>query len=184
MAREASAKLTYEDYCLIPDDGKRHEIIDGEHYVTPAASTQHQRVVLRIVVPLANFVNDHDLGEVFVAPYDTVLSNVDIVQPDILFISTEHMHLITKANLQGAPDLVVEVLSTSNRKYDETVKRQRYDIFGVAEYWIVHPDEHWLRIYRRRESGLATVAELRVGDTLTTPLLPDFSLEVDLIFEE
>ena len=179
----ASNKLTYDDYCLIPDDGKRHEIIDGEHYVNAAPSVKHQRVLTRILIPVANFVNDGLVGEVFVAPLDTVLSEVDVVQPDMLFTSKERLHLLTDANLRGTPDLVVEVLSPSNRAYDEKVKKQRYDVFGVAEYWIVDPEQEWIRIYRCRESGLATVAELRSGDNLTTPLLPGFSLEVELIFD-
>ncbi len=179
----ASNKLTYDDYCLIPDDGKRHEIIDGEHYVNAAPSVKHQRVVMRILVPLANFVNDGQLGEVFVSPFDTVLSEVDVVQPDVLYISNERLPLLNDANLRGTPDLVVEVLSPSNRVHDEKVKKQRYDVFGVAEYWIADPEQEWLRIYRRRESGLATVAELRPGDTLTTPLLTGFSLPVELVFD-
>ena len=184
MASQTSTKLTYEDYCLIPDDGKRHEIIDGEHYVSPSPNTKHQGVLLQLALLLRTYVRAHRLGKVVVAPYDTVLSNVDVVQPDILFISAARMHLITKANLQGSPDLVVEVLSPSNRGYDETLKRKRYAHFGVAEYWIVDPEEEWLRIHRRPESGLSQVAELRSGDVLTTPLLPGFSLAVGEIFEE
>jgi Uma2 family endonuclease len=178
-----STKLTYEDYCLLPDDGKRYEIIDGELYASSAPNTKHQRVVGQLLVVLYGFVRSSRLGEVFMGRYDTVLSNIDVVQPDLIFISAARAHLITEANLQGAPDLVVEVLSPSNRGYDETLKRKRYAQFGVVEYWIVDPEEEWLRIHRRPESGLPSVAELRSGDVLTTPLLPGFSLPVELVFD-
>ena len=118
MPSVTTTKLTYEDYVLIPDDGRRHEIIDGEHYVNPAPNARHQRVLLRLAVALHNHIEPKQLGEVFVAPFDVVMSSFDVVQPDILFITAEHAAVITDKNLQGTPDLVVEILSPSNRQYD------------------------------------------------------------------
>ncbi|MFP5247208.1 MAG: Uma2 family endonuclease [Thermoanaerobaculia bacterium] len=174
-----STKLTYEDFLLFPDDGRRHEIIDGEHYVNPSPNTKHQIVSARLFYGLYHHVEHHRLGIVFAAPYDVVLSNFDVVEPDLLFISNARRHIITDANVQGAPDLLVEILSPSNRKYDEVVKFKRYDALGVGEYWIVDPEEENVRVYRRDAGGLARV---EIDDTITTPLLPDFVLRLRDLF--
>jgi Uma2 family endonuclease len=180
MALQTSTKLTYDDYALIPDDGLRHEIIDGEHYVNPAPSLIHQGIVLNIATALRYHVRPRRLGAVFVAALDVVLSAHDIVQPDVLFIRAERQSILTQANVQGAPDLAVEVLSPSNRRYDEVIKRKRYDAFGVAEYWIADPERETVKIYRRTEAGLV-LAESE--DPVTTPLLPGFAISLADVFE-
>ncbi|HEU4888668.1 MAG TPA: Uma2 family endonuclease [Thermoanaerobaculia bacterium] len=181
MAPAASTKLTYEDYCLLPDDGRRHEIIDGEHYVNPTPNTKHQVASVNLTSALWIYVREHRLGRIFSAPYDVVLSNFDVVVPDIIFVSATRMSIITDANIKGAPDLVIEILSPSNRRYDEVVKFNRYDAMGIAEYWIVDPDREMVKIYRRTSGGFALVPP---ADDLTTPLIPGFSLAVRAIFEQ
>jgi Uma2 family endonuclease len=176
---QTSTKLTYEDYALLPDDGLRHEIIDGEHYVNPAPNTKHQIVSFNIAFALRAHVKPRGLGSVFIAPYDVVLSDVDVVQPDVVFVSTAQMSRITDANLQGAPDLAVEVLSPSNRNYDAVVKRERYDALGVGEYWIVDPERETVKVYRRADN----LVPVESADPLTTPLLPGFALTLAEIFE-
>ena len=180
MALQTSTKLTYDDYALIPDDGLRHEIIDGEHYVNPAPNQKHQTVGFNIAFALRAWVKPRRLGAVFIAPFDVVLSNVDVVQPDVLFLGTTQLTRLTDLNLQGAPDLAVEVLSPSNRRYDEVIKRKRYDAFGVAEYWIADPERETVKIYRRTEAGLV-LAESE--DPVTTPLLPGFAISLADVFE-
>jgi Uma2 family endonuclease len=185
MAPSTSTKLTYEDYLHIPEDGRRHEIIDGEHYVNPSPNTKHQTVLLNLGSTLHQFVRAHRLGRVFVAPYDTLFSNVDIVQPDILFVRSARLHLITRANLKGAPDLAVEILS-DNRRYDEVVKKKLYEGSGVLEYWIVDPELDSLKIYRRSGNAFAPaeIIATETGGTITTPLLPGFSLDLHDVFAE
>ena len=99
-----STKLTYADFVLLPDDGKRHEIIDGEHYVTPSPNTKHQVVVGNLYLSLGNYLREHPIGLVFLAPFDVVLSNFDVVEPDLLYISRERIDVLTKANVRGAPE--------------------------------------------------------------------------------
>jgi Uma2 family endonuclease len=180
MAPATSTKLTYEDYALLPDDGRRHEIIDGEHYVNPSPNTKHQRIGKKLVIALVTYAEPRNFGEVFWAPYDVVLSNFDVVEPDIIFVSAARKHIITAANIKGAPDLVVEILSPSTRKYDKAVKFELYDAMGIAEYWIVDPERETVSIYRRTPSGFALAP---VGDDITTPLIPGFSLPIQAIFE-
>jgi Uma2 family endonuclease len=179
MAPATSTKLTYEDFCLLPDDGRRHEIIDGEHYVNPAPNTKHQMVCQNIASPMWTYARAHRLGHVFSAPYDVVLTTFDIVEPDIIFVSRARKHIITAANIVGAPDLVVEVLST-NHAYDKVVKFKRYDAMGIAEYWIADPQRETMKIYRRVSGRFALVES---GDPLTTPLLPGFTLAYRDIFD-
>ena len=180
MAPAAQAKLTYEDYLLLPDDGQRHEIIDGEHYVNPAPNTKHQETVMNLILSIAVFVRQKHLGRVYVAPCDVVLSTVDILQPDLMFISNEREDLITRANVQGAPNLVVEVLSPSTRTVDATLKLQRYDRFGVDECWLVDPDEQSVTIYRRRGERLER--EESSADAIESPLLPGLAIPIHDIF--
>lgn len=183
---QREARLTYEDFVRIPDDGKRHEIIDGVHYVTPSPVRQHQRLVGRLFLALGNFVEAHpDSGEVFGAPFDTVFSRWDVVEPDLLFVAADQLDILTEPNVQGAPALVVEVLSPSTRKRDLGVKRQLYDRGGVREYWVVDPKGRDLTVYRRMPDGtFPRVAQLSAGDeaTLTTPLLPGFTLSPAKLF--
>lgn len=177
-----TTKLTYDDYALIPEDGLRHEIIDGEHYVNPAPNVRHQRVVLRLVKALVNYVDDHELGEVFVSPIDVVFSRHDVVQPDLLFVRKENAGEVYGANLKIAPDLVVEVLSISNRKHDEVRKLKLYDTFNVAEYWIADPEEELVKVFRRRKKGLTLVETADIDGEIATPLLPGFSLALLRVF--
>ncbi len=178
MTPATSTKLTYEDYCLLPDDGRRHEIIDGEHYVNPSPNTKHQRVAKRFVEALLPF-EQRGLGEVFFAPYDVVLSMIDVVEPDVLWIIAARSHIITPKNIAGPPDVVIEVLSDSNRGYDQRVKYKTYERWGVAEYWIADPDAETVTMYRRTRGAFIRV---ETGDTVTTPLIPDFNLPLSEIF--
>ena len=180
MAPQTSIKLTYEDYAAIPDDGRRHEIIDGEHYVNPSPNTKHQLVSIRLVSTLFYFVRDEGLGHVFNAPFDVVFTEHDIVEPDILFVSNARAHIITDQNIQGVPDLLIEILSPSNHRYDKRVKYETYERAGVPEYWIVDPDEDVIHVYRLHSGKFVAID---TGDTLTSPLLPGFTLLVRELFE-
>jgi len=177
-------KLTYDDYVLIPEDGQRHEILDGEHYVTPSPVTVHQRTVFRLSLRLGGFVEEQELGEVFTAPFDVAFSEHDVVQPDLLFISKERAEILTAKNVQGPPDIVVEILSESTRRLDETIKLDLYDRFGVLEYWMFNPARQDVRVFRRIGDRLRLAAELsaQAGEVLTTPLLPGFDLSLTGLF--
>jgi Uma2 family endonuclease len=180
---DLTRKLTYEDYVLIPEDGLRHEILDGEHYVSPAPFTRHQFVSGRLYLYLGIFLAENDLGSVLYAPTDVVLSSHDIAQPDLLFVSKARLAIITEKNVQGPPDLVVEILSESNRHVDERVKLDRYGRLGVGEYWILDPKRKTARIFRREKGRLILLADLSdPGDHLASPLLPGLEIPLAGIF--
>jgi Uma2 family endonuclease len=165
-------RFTYDDFLLFPDDGKRHEIIDGEHYVTPSPNLRHQ-------------VQHPGTGRAFLAPFDVVFSFYDVVEPDLLFVAGDQLDILTPQNVQGAPALVVEILSKGTRKKDEQIKRRLFERANVREYWLVDPELDLIKIYRRLEDGsFPRVAEITSEDEdeLTTPLLPAFSLPLTDLF--
>src|SRR5690349_19786126 len=157
--------LTYEHYLELPNDGRRYEIIEGELYVSPAPTTKHQRATTNLTTTLNVHTRSGRLGEVFTAPTDVVLANTSIVQPDILYISRERRAIITEPNIQGAPDLVVEVISPSSTKTDQETKRDLYAKYGVLHYWVVEPTEEWVRAYDLGADGIyELVAEAQGSD--------------------
>ena len=180
-------KLTYDDFLLFPDDGKRHELIDGEHYVTASPNLKHQQVLLNLTLLIGTWLDKHPIGRMFFAPFDVVFTNFDVVEPDLLYLSNKRMvEVATPQHLRGAPELVVEVASPSTRSRDETIKRRLYERNGVSEYWVVDPDIDVVRVYRRGEEGFARAMELRrdADDVLVTPLLPGLELPLARIFRD
>jgi Uma2 family endonuclease len=178
-------KLTYDDFVQFPDDGKRHELIDGEHYVTPSPNRKHQKVSGNFYLLIGTWLEEHPIGQLYYAPFDVVFSMYDVVEPDLLFMSNARAALVlTDANVQGAPDIVIEIGSKSTRKRDETIKRRLYERSGVSEYWVVDPEIDVVRVYRRGADGFERPVELRAdqGDRLTSPLLPDLILPLARIF--
>ena len=138
VAAESPVKLTYEDYKNTPED-ERYELLDGELVMSEAPRIVHQSVDMELGTLMNLFVKENDLGRVFSAPTDVVLSDTIVVQPDLLFVSKQRAHIITEQNIQGAPDLVVEILSPSTANRDWTIKRGFYARYGVKELWIVDP---------------------------------------------
>lgn len=132
----------YAAYAAIPADGKRHEIIHGEHFVNPTPDLYHQEVSRHIKFQLYTQIELTGLGKVIDAPVDLQLSNHDIVQPDLVIVTKERKHILTPTKIKGVPDLVIEVLSPSNPDHDLKTKRQLYESVCIPEYWIVLPDEH------------------------------------------
>lgn len=142
------ARLGYREYCCFPDDGRRHEIIDGDHYTTPAPSTSHQTVSKRLLYQLYTQIELAGLGLVFDAPVDVQLTEHDIVQPDLVVVLAGRTQMIAPTKINGVPDLVVEILSASTAANDTTLKKQLYERTGVAEYWIADPDNQRLERFR------------------------------------
>ena len=184
-AARADMRLTYDDFVLFPDDGKRHEIIDGEHYVTPSPNVRHQVLVLRLAYELQHYcLSQPQAGQVFTAPLDVVLSHFDVVEPDLLFVAGDQTDILTEKNVQGPPALVVEVGSPSTRRLDQHLKRELFARTGVREYWIIDPDKHSIAVHRRDDAGELVQAFELTADTpsLTTPLLPGLEVRLDALF--
>jgi Uma2 family endonuclease len=185
-APAADMRLTYDDFVLFPDDGKRHEIIDGVHYVTPSPRLRHQDLVGRLHGAFFVYLLEHpEAGRVFLSPLDVVLSYHDVVAPDLLFIAGDQAGIMTEKNIQGAPALVVEVMSKSTRKRDTQIKRRLFEQVGVREYWLVDPELDTVQVFRPTAEGrLVRVEELssEEGGTLSTPLLTGCGIDVHTLF--
>ncbi|MYH61813.1 MAG: Uma2 family endonuclease [Caldilineaceae bacterium SB0675_bin_29] len=176
-----TTKLTYEDYLKTSDD-ERYELLDGELITMPAPSIAHQHVAVKLATRLDTFVEDKDLGVVYFAPTDVVLSETHVVQPDLMFISSERAGIVTSANIQGAPDLLVEIRSDSTAERDENLKRKLYAKFGVKEYWLVNPDARTITVLLLGEDGYTERSTYTEGQTLTSSILDGFSAHLDEIF--
>jgi Uma2 family endonuclease len=187
FSEATSLKLTYDDFVQFPDDGKRHELIDGAHYVTPSPNTRHQQISGDLFALIWTYLETHAIGRVFSAPFDVVFSQFDVVEPDILYLSNERAaEIITPQHVRGAPDLIIEIASRGTRKRDETIKRHLYERAGVLEYWIIDPETNVVRVYGRGPDGFDRAIELsrEAGDVLTTTVLPGLELPLSRIFRE
>ena len=175
---------TYQDYLDIPGDD-RYELINGEFILVSAPNTGHQFASMGFSLELGGFVRDRDLGWVIAAPFEVVLTDpegINIIQPDIIFVSREREHIITRANIQGAPDLLVEILSPSTGRLDRTTKRDLYARHGVKEYWLADPDAQTITVMLLKDGAFETVGDYGIEDTLTSPILEGFSVSLDRIF--
>lgn len=175
----AAIKLTYEEYRNTPDD-KRYELLDGELSSTPAPSLEHQRIAARLGARLILFVEERGLGEVFPALCDVVLSDTDVVQPDLLFVSREREGLLRGGeNVRGAPDLVVEILSPSTAARDKTRKRDLYARHGIKEFWLVDAAARTITVMQLGDGGFDVAASYGKGQRLTSPTLPGFAVDLN-----
>ena len=174
-------KLTYQDYANLEGD-ERYELLDGDLILVGSPNEDHQIASLELATQMNIFVKENNLGRVFTAPYDVLFTDTDVAQPDILFVSNEREHIRTPANIQGAPDLIVEILSPSSSRRDWRDKRELYAEHGVREYWIVDPANHIVWIMLLRGGVLEEQGTYGEGDTVTSLTLEGFSFGVDEIF--
>ncbi|HHH40910.1 MAG TPA: Uma2 family endonuclease [Chloroflexi bacterium] len=181
----AQGEWTYEDYLRLPDDGRRYEIIQGVLYVTAAPRFNHQYVVGELFAALRAYVRERGLGVVIPAPFEVHLGErIRPVQPDLIFLRAERQPSPEAGHFEGAPDLVVEVLSPSTARTDRVVKFWVYEQSGVPEYWIVDPHARSVEVYLLRE-GIYTLHGQYVGsETLTSPTFPELALPVQSLFPE
>ncbi len=181
MTVPAALRFTYEDYVLLPED-RRYEVIDGEVFVTPSPTLQHQLAKMRLVRLLDDFVRRHDSGIVVDAPFDVVLSPHDVVQPDILVVSRSRAAILGDRYADGSPDLVVEVLSPSTETRDRVAKAKRYALFGVREMWLVDPAARTIEVFLHSEDGFRRQAAYGEADTVSSIVLAGLEFAAAPIF--
>lgn len=183
MAHAATVKkkYTYEDYLKMPDD-QRYELIEGELLMTPSPKIDHQRISRKLEFKMVKFAEENDLGEVFDAPCDVYLDEENVTQPDILFVSKAKAPIIAENNIQGAPDLIVEILSEGTAYRDAIQKKMLYARFGVKEYWIVAPKEKMIELYILKNNTYQLAKTYFYSDTLESQILKGFRVELKEIF--
>ncbi len=180
MSQGTTVRFTYDDYLLLPEES-RYEIIDGDLQMSPAPTARHQRIVREIVLILAEFVRRHDLGEVMVSPFDVILSETDVVQPDILFVTKDRASIIREKGAFGAPDLVIEILSPATANRDRTVKAKLYARAGVRELWLVDPDAKTVEVLSNGPAGFQRTSIAHASETASSQLLLGLQVAVDKV---
>jgi len=171
-----NTELTYADLASFPDDGRRRELIHGELIVSPSPRLRHQDLVGRLYLAFGNYLEARGGGKVYLVPADVVLSDINVVEPDLLFVADDRLDILTELNVRGVPSLVIEVVSDS--RMDRVRKRDLYEQFGVPEYWIVDPDADRVEVYRLSSGAYGKPEIAEPGETLQCGGLP--GLEIDL----
>jgi len=176
MAIGLKHRLDYSDLADLPADGKRYEILDGRIHVTPAPSPAHQRVCLGLARQLQDHFETRGLGLVFVAPLDVILAEHDIVEPDVV-VAAEPAQ-VSQRGVEGAPVLVVEVLSPSTERTDRGTKSQRYAARGVEHFWVVDPEIRRVECYRLVDGAYAPIARAEGVGTLAIQDFPGLTIDL------
>lgn len=173
--------LTYEDLASLPEDGLRHEIISGNHSVTPSPSLRHQDIVLLLGRAILNHLDANGGGRVFVAPVDVRITERDVVVPDVVFVAADRLHILEGRLIDGTPSLIIEVVSDA--RMDRVRKRDLYAKAGVTEYWIADPEADRFEIYLSEGNTFAKPKILEPGEILRTPLIPGLEIDVATLLE-
>ena len=173
--------LTYADYLKTSND-ERYELLNGELVMPRAPLTGHQMISIALASRLYLYVNERGLGTVVTAPTDVVLSDTDVVQPDVLFVSSQRNHILTREYVRGAPDLVVEILSSAIAERDRTIKLDLYAQHGVKEYWMVDPEARTIKVLLRGEGGFGVAGIYGEGQALRSPTLAGFGVALEDVF--
>jgi Uma2 family endonuclease len=184
MAANIEPLLTIEDLDACPDDGNRYELIGGELFVSRAPGIPHQRALHNFQFEFELFLKSNPIG-IIVPGTGAVFSDYDAVIPDLVFIRNERwVNVTTGPSITAAPDIVVEIVSpgNENRRRDLSVKRQLYAKYGVAEYWVIEPENRSVDVYRLHHQNLDRIATLTNDAELTSSILPGFHLKVSAIF--
>ncbi|MEQ1743815.1 MAG: Uma2 family endonuclease [Saprospiraceae bacterium] len=171
--------LTYDDYvALTPPDSGDFELLDGYLIFMATPTPDHQDAVTELCARMRLFASSRKLGKVFSAPLDVVFTPHDTLQPDILFIPAEGLHIIGDKKIEGAPDLVVEVLSDSNKPKEQRYKKEIYESHGVREYWLINLEKATVTVYQNRSGELVTAGVFKKNDLVSSDVLPGFEVRV------
>lgn len=174
-------KSTIKEYMSLPE-GARYQLLDWEMILAPSPTQRHQNISAFLYRALFQFTSENQLGQIWFAPLDVVLSEYDVAQPGLLFVSNARSDIVTDANIQGAPDLVVEIISPGTAQYDRGYKQLLYGRYGILEYWLVDPDVETVEVLVPGGEGLSPAAVYRRGDTLESSLLQGLTIVIEDIF--
>lgn len=174
--------LTYHDYEVLPDDGRRYEIHDGELSVTPAPTPQHQIVSGRLFTALTRWADAHPGGLLLYSPLDVILADTSIVQPDLVYLATDRLNRVSKRGIEGAPTLAVEILSPSTRTIDRVTKTRLYARYGVPFLWLVDPDARTIETFMLREDRYALGPAVTGAESVDLPPFTGLGLAPDTLW--
>jgi len=186
IAPNPQIRFRYEDYKSLPESmEKRYELLDGDLLRVPAPTTTHQRISRNLVVRFHEYCQRTNFGEVLDSPVDVVLGEADareVVQPDTLLVAKDRLSIIAEEEIRGAPDLVVEILSTGTAHRDRGYKKILYGRYGVREYWIVDPAVRTIEVHTLTQTGLELRGRFTEDEIVESTLLPNVELTAESIF--
>jgi len=183
MSSIQAAPLTVEDYRLLPEDGPRYQLIEGERYTAPAPNRCHQDISLNIELMLAEYLKKHSVGRIYHAPFDVYLDETNAHQPDVVFIARSNYSILSDAGCEGAPDFVVEILSPKTAHLDKKAKRPIYARAGVKELRIVDPDAKCIDVYLLQKDADRPAASYTERDVFSSPHFPGLKISGAKIFK-
>ena len=185
VAQLASRPWRYADLVALPEDHLRHELIDGEHIVTPSPAIPHQVILWNLTELLAPYLRANPIGTALAGPVDVKFSLFTVLVPDLVYFTADRFaRVVNEKHAIAAPDLVVEILSPGTRRRDRGRKRAVYDREGVQEYWIVDPEAQSITALRRPHAGggLTDVTTAAAADVLASPLFPGLRISLREVF--
>jgi Uma2 family endonuclease len=174
--------FTREDYRATPEGPPYYQLVEGDLIMSATPNRSHQEISGNLEFILRSFVKSNKAGKIYDAPFDVYLDEINVFQPDIIFVSNERLSIFNDAGADGAPDLVIEILSPSNTPLDRDKKRKIYARCGVTEMWLVSPESKTVSVYRLQEDATKPVAIRGEHETVATPLLPGLTVELREVF--
>ena len=175
--------LTYADYArLTPPDSGNYELHNGKIIFMPTPTGYNQQISMRLSIKMGSYILQKQLGQLLAAPMDTIFSEHDTLQPDLLFVTQERTHIIKK-QVEGVPDLIIEIVSPGNSKKEMSYKKYVYETSGVREYWLIHPEKQTVTQYENIENELLRLNVLNIDDLLQSKIVEGFEIKVREIFE-
>ncbi len=180
--RPDAPPLTVAEYRTLPETGPRYQLIEGDLYMAPAPNRFHQDISRNLGVALANYLSTHPVGVLYAAPFDVYLTETDVFHPDLLIVLNENRGNLTEAGVEGAPDLVIEILSPKTRQLDLVQKKRVYARMGIKELWIIDPELEEVAVYRFDQDPAEPVRKLRGQQMLGSPLLPRMRIALPDLF--
>jgi len=170
--------LTYDDYCKLPNDRNRYEILDGELFITPSPWIKHQQVSGNLLYVLGNHVATNHLGNIFPALTDVIMAETTVVQPDLIFVGNDRLGIITDRAIEGTPTLVVEILSPTTQQTDRITKAQLYAKYGVPHYWLIDPGRYTFEAYELAGDHYVIIESMKNQDEYRPSLFPGLTIQL------
>jgi Uma2 family endonuclease len=184
MLHAKASLITRSDYEGMPEGPPYFQVIEGDLVMSPSPKFLHQHIAGNLFAQIHPYLEQNPIGTVVMAPLDVFLSEINVYQPDLVFVCNDRAHLIADEGIEGAPDLVVEVLSTSTAKFDKGPKRKIYSRTGVREMWIIDPDARTIQVFDfARDIDLPVVTH-SANAVFKTPLLPGLKIDARKVFKE
>ncbi len=175
--------LTVDDYRELPEGPPHYQLIEGRLFVSPSPNRYHQVICQNLLVILHQFLEKNPVGDVFMSPSDVYLTRNDVYQPDLYFVSNENAAILTPQGAAGAPDLVIEILSSGTEHLDRDLKRQVYAQAGVRELWLIDPGAREIQIHPLNPAGRAATVVQDPDADFRSPLLPGLAISCRQIFQ-